>query len=491
MKVDEFSRKPLSPVFRMAILAGVKTAVELLLRSGSDVNAMDAKGRSPLMLAASKGHQDVCRLLLLQGADPTIRDHEGHEALAIARSRGQVGVVALLEDFFAQLPASPSEVDLRQNGNQVQGCPSDASVTGQSDQAEDAPNQEGVEISAAISLSPEDADGNGALDTFGWHEEVEASPPPDDLVCLDSAEALEEVLANHKAIDRDEDWDDVDINLPDLKDLITRRASWTLDDQHWARELILIGLRDGRIRDVWLNDSPEEPEIDDSGEAEMLKANLQRALEELDVRIDDSSISPDILVSTDEYDDDRYGAAASEALSYLRRLQSADADPYICYVKELPKEQLSRADEAQLGAEIEKGMLEALVAATACNAVVLKLHSDANAVLHGEMPMRLMINIFGLENRTDNQRDETAEEGDIDAAEDLTPVARQIPDELADSLNGIMLECVANPVDRTALSTSLFFVDLSQEYLKSLWSLASEQDTSGHTSRRMLISTEI
>ena len=89
-------RKPLSPAFRMAVLAGAVESVRLHLRSGGDVNATDEKGRSPLILAASRGHLDICQLLLEEGADPAIKDHEGNDALSVAVSRGQNEIAALL-----------------------------------------------------------------------------------------------------------------------------------------------------------------------------------------------------------------------------------------------------------------------------------------------------------------------------------------------------------------------------------------------------------
>jgi hypothetical protein len=68
------NRKPLSPSFRMAALTGALESVRLHLRSGNDVDATDEKVRSPLMLAASRGHLDVRRLLLESGADPGLKD---------------------------------------------------------------------------------------------------------------------------------------------------------------------------------------------------------------------------------------------------------------------------------------------------------------------------------------------------------------------------------------------------------------------------------
>jgi ankyrin repeat protein len=89
-------RKPLSPAFRMAVLAGAAESVLLHLRSGSDVNAADEKGRTPLILAASKGRLDICKSLLERGADPAMRDDEGRTALTIAQDRGLADVIALL-----------------------------------------------------------------------------------------------------------------------------------------------------------------------------------------------------------------------------------------------------------------------------------------------------------------------------------------------------------------------------------------------------------
>lgn len=58
--MEAVGRRPLSPAFRMAILAGAMESVRLHLRSGIDINATDEKGRSPLILAASRGRLDLC-----------------------------------------------------------------------------------------------------------------------------------------------------------------------------------------------------------------------------------------------------------------------------------------------------------------------------------------------------------------------------------------------------------------------------------------------
>ena len=57
------------------------TAVAALLDAGADVNRGDAKGVTPLMMAAGYGYDDTVRLLLSRGADPTIKRSNGDTAL--------------------------------------------------------------------------------------------------------------------------------------------------------------------------------------------------------------------------------------------------------------------------------------------------------------------------------------------------------------------------------------------------------------------------
>jgi ankyrin repeat protein len=82
--------KSIGPSFRMAIQIGTLDSVRLHLRASADVNAVDDKGRSPLILAALKGRADVCMLLLEEGADPGAINLVGNTAFVLARACRQL-----------------------------------------------------------------------------------------------------------------------------------------------------------------------------------------------------------------------------------------------------------------------------------------------------------------------------------------------------------------------------------------------------------------
>ncbi|WP_264702620.1 ankyrin repeat domain-containing protein [Wolbachia endosymbiont (group A) of Volucella inflata] len=59
-------------------------AIDLLLEAGADPNIQDNKGKTPLYLAAAKGHYDNANSLLLKGAKPNITSRKGKTPQRIA-----------------------------------------------------------------------------------------------------------------------------------------------------------------------------------------------------------------------------------------------------------------------------------------------------------------------------------------------------------------------------------------------------------------------
>ena len=296
------ARKPLSPAFRMAVLTGAAESVRLHLLSGDYVDATEEKARSPLILAASRGHLDVCRILLEAGADRTLKDCNGYDALAVALLRGH--------EMVAELLSVPARVSLHgHDGGDATSVPRagrvDPDSSGPLDSNEavashlteapprlDADRMVRAIDEAASSLPDED----GLFDLSAWHEQVETPPPAHDPKCADDAHALQALLSHHLPIDLDASWDDVEIDLPELDDLSRRGSHLTEETKDALRGLVIEALRDGRVRGDRIGEGAAGIEGLADAERSDIEAGLRLALGDLSMAIDDELLPPDLFL---------------------------------------------------------------------------------------------------------------------------------------------------------------------------------------------------
>ena len=339
--MDALHRKSLSPAFRMAVLAGAMESVRLHLRSGGGVDAVDEKGRSPLILAASRGRVEICRFLLEEGADPAVKDCQGNDALTMALSRGDAEIAALLANSRVSAE-QPSSGEAASESREDTGTPAEAVVPPSGTVNAPPPTAEVLDGADAESLADGEAltdarlqlDAEDAINPSAWQEELEGPPPLDDPSCASGAAVFQKLLSLHVPVDTDESWDDVEIDLPDPQDLVRRRTSLTPEQHQSIRVLLLTALRDGRVqagriaRALQAADGPDDAEDDDS------EANLRVVLGDLGVVIDDSPFAPDRFLNADEDTDGKFGDDANDALAFLRNLQSNDADTLSLYLEE-------------------------------------------------------------------------------------------------------------------------------------------------------------
>lgn len=368
--MDAPHRKVLSPAFRMAILAGAPESVLLHLRSGSDVNAADDKGRSPLMLAALKGRLEICQLLLDRGADPSVLDREGKSALTVALDRGAYDLIALLAvagelankivDDRADGIAPCIGVSNQSVAQALIAVPTAGPILLDEPQPlvtaeEHEPDRErDAARDVVIDLSPL---GRAAesWDLSAWEEEFESPPPSNDPTCSESATVLQQQLAQHVPVDVDEGWDDVAIDLPDPDELLRWRMPLTSEEERDLQLLLVEGLRDGRVHEDRIakifSGINGQDELDESRR----RAGLRLALGDLGVLIDDDPRALDVSSPVDEEDEEAFGDVASDALNFLRRYLSNKQDPSYQYVKSLPRTRLSREHEIALAKRIITG----------------------------------------------------------------------------------------------------------------------------------------
>jgi Ankyrin repeats (3 copies) len=80
-----------------------KDMVELLIKSGADVNLSDGEGVTALIRAARGGDIHIARLLIENGADVNAKNSGGESALHIAAQLGNTGYMKTLIDAKADL----------------------------------------------------------------------------------------------------------------------------------------------------------------------------------------------------------------------------------------------------------------------------------------------------------------------------------------------------------------------------------------------------
>ena len=336
------------------MLAGAVESVRLHLRAGTNLEVADTQGRSPLLLAVSRGHLDVCRLLLEAGAHPTAKDNAANDALAIARSRGDAAIADLLHG------ARISPAEFQDDNNESSQNPAhEAALNGRSHAGMEASLEEtgGVtrrridpagmrghvdrRLSEDETFSEPPADDNDVFDLSGWQEEVETEVPPDDLSSAIEAATLQETLSRHSPIDTDENWDDVEIDLPVLEHLGRRHSRIGTETATAVYVLVVDALRNGHVeRERVGRVLAEDDDLDDTKRAE-IEENLHVVLGDLGVVIDDEPSATDTIAEITDEDEDEFGDLATEAIDFLGTLQSADADSMVPYARSVPNELLT------------------------------------------------------------------------------------------------------------------------------------------------------
>jgi len=77
------AKSPDISIFNAAITGNIE-AVKQHLAAGTDVNAKNKIGSTPLNYAALKGHEEIAELLIAAGADVNARDKDGKTPFDVA-----------------------------------------------------------------------------------------------------------------------------------------------------------------------------------------------------------------------------------------------------------------------------------------------------------------------------------------------------------------------------------------------------------------------
>jgi RNA polymerase primary sigma factor len=304
---------PLNGVLRMAIVAGVESAVRLHIERGDDINARDAKGQTPLMIAASRNKPAICKLLLEAGASVDLRDLDGKTALEIAVDAGAVNAISEL-----------------------------------------APMPRAEERLPSYSIDPDEQ-----ISLLDWEADPPTQRPKVTTDARQLAATVQSLISNHAPVNLGADWADLDLFLPTSAAPVVRGRD--VEHREHLRMLFLRADREGGVPDHLVTDFCSDSHLTNG-----VRRTLQAMGIEPDERIEDHSafdsyrvfVHPEMLPSEEE--------AVDEALSYFDAFKDEGADSVRTYFGEIYRIPLIDAKQevrlAQSMAAYRDTALDALVA---------------------------------------------------------------------------------------------------------------------------------
>jgi ankyrin repeat protein len=111
--VDFFIDKGADITIHIAAYIGDLEKVKSFIGNGTNVNAENIDGRTPLHWAAKRGNSGIAKLLLANGADPNIRDRsDGAAPLHLAVEEGNKDLSELLVKYGANVNAKYKKINL-------------------------------------------------------------------------------------------------------------------------------------------------------------------------------------------------------------------------------------------------------------------------------------------------------------------------------------------------------------------------------------------
>jgi RNA polymerase primary sigma factor len=358
--------KRMGALLKLAIVSGAQDSLRLQIARGADINATDDKGRSPLILAAARGHLAMCSALLDAGAQRDTRDFSGLDAFEYARAAGHEHVAALLATP-EPLPEEASEI------------PDDSSS------------------------------GNPALDEFGsWEAEEEPTEPENQVFAIEAASRVQQDIAFHEPIDNYLDWDDIDVDLPES----ARRRRGDLGEFELAdiRRLFEQGIDERR---VILGPLLERIYGEDERSSREMRSRLETICGDLGIVIEDDASYTGLhpYGGSPNFDE----SAVDEAINFLESLGSRHTDPLFQFYREMGRHPLlTREEEQEIGREMELTEEQAVRAFAAHPVAVVSLLDVLGSVESGSRSLGSVID-------TDPSVPASVEEPDVEDSSELLP----------------------------------------------------------------------
>lgn len=410
--------KKLNPLLRIAAISGVEPAIKLHIMRGDDLDGRDSSGATPLILAAARGKYKVVRLLLDAGADPTITDKNGMDALAHSLRSGCKESIQIITKILEQpantkdLDSVPAPLSVDSNSSEpsillekdsvdhhsldlatTNSCKSSSGLnelksTNQAYDHEIIKTSVGIDDNVGILISGEVGQNDTRVPSVNpddeWEAEEEHCIPAGDETIAILASEIHLSLAQHQVFDRDEDWEDVELHLPNkAATLFQTEAEDTI------RNLLIRGLQNGIVLEKDIVDLSSNSDGTLNPETKM---HLSFVLTEMGVSIVECTGLEEIIDCDASVEEE---IQLSEALEFLKELASTRIDPLYLYMREISKTKLlTREAEIEIAKRIEDGLRQMLIAILACPATIGKIIDLVSQALNDERSIDEVIDGF-------------------------------------------------------------------------------------------------
>lgn len=312
------------------------------VQRGRDVNARDESGTTLLSLAASKGRMGIAKLLLEAGADPAICDLQGKNPLKIAQANGFADIVELLSAQTKSPISEPQEIIKEEVSQQAVGIESD-----------------------------------------GWEADSGPVEPVGDPDYIARAATLEAKIAEFEYFNPDEDWSDVDADLPEYQLFAGIRKA----EFHSLRsELVSFfgaAIVSGTVSsEQILEIRNEAAELDD----EAVEC-LVRVLDEIGIEVTEGIDLEIVNPFIDELTEDEL-EQAENAAAYFGELWSPTLDSYTSFIREMSRAKLLNAeDEISMAEAIEDAWFSITVEVFGNPLALAYLLDVSNKISNGTLPV--------------------------------------------------------------------------------------------------------
>jgi RNA polymerase primary sigma factor len=489
--------RPLNRFLRIAVMAGVESAIQLHIDRGDDLNARDPNGFTLLMLSAARNKHAVCKLLLDAGADKELISPSGTTAHAIAVAAGARDAAAvlapstaLIEVFDAPVPTIGPQSDrtIIPFGGHPQETIPEPSVASKTEYF--------IALSATEFGAERAGDDENApdFDLFGWEPEEELRPPEADPSITKAASAIQAAISEYEPIDSSADWDDIDLYLPERSQPLARADD--ADAREKLRLLLLRAIREGSVP----RDEVEELSFNDdrsaNAEAETLLSMVVNDLgAEVDERFEYVSASENFHVFVRPDETSKEEEIVADALAFVDNLASRHAEPLRIYQKEFQREKLISAEkEVSLTKAMEIGLERALDALASWRCGIELTLAAGNLVTTGQRPpawlsIGQVSDPLELESVSESESDTdidtaAAEQVDEEAASDEDPqfdanvsLGNTGLSEALSRLATLPISSVQHGPDWLSVRETLSSLQLSRRFLMELTDFKTEGDS--------------